>query len=80
MKSIQEAWNNMKIVYQMRYVRFLKESENTSITESARTEAKGHMLECSYVLISIFGLTDSQIRELEMHDYCGLTKEDLEED
>lgn len=72
MSSIREAWEDMRIVYQQRYVKYLKEYHNTE-SEYAR----GHLNECSHVLISVFGLTDKQIREIE-RDYSGLTNADIE--
>lgn len=71
--NILEAWENTRLMYQQRYVKYLKEYDTTK-----SEDARGHLNECSYVLISIFGLTDKQIRELE-HNYSGLTNADLED-
>ena len=73
MSSIKEAWEDMRIVYQQRYVKHLKDY-NTTESEYAR----GHLNECSHVLINVFGLTDKQIREIE-RNYSGLTNADIEE-
>ena len=78
MNTITEAWENTKIAYQQRYVRYLKEY-NESLKEGNQTKSeytRGHLNECSYVLIGVFGLTDEQIRELE-HNYSGFTNKDL---
>lgn len=41
------------------------------------TDNHGVLLEMSYVLIEIFGLTDEQIREVERND--GLTNTDIKQ-
>ncbi len=69
--SIIEAWENSRMSYQQRYVRFF-----SKFSETGRDEDKGHMLEASYVLISIFGLSVQQIQELE-HNNSGLTNADI---
>ena len=69
--NIVQTWNNTRIVYQQRYVRFLKTYHKTQDIHT-----KGHLEECERVLHHIFGLTKQQIQELEI-DYIGLTKEDL---
>ena len=71
--NIVEAWEDMRIVYQQRYVKYLREYDETK-SEYAR----GHLNECSWVLTGIYNLTDKQIKELE-HNYSGLTNADIEE-
>jgi len=71
--SIVESWEKTRLMYQQRYVRYLKEYDETK-----NEDARGHLNECSYVLISIFGLTEKDIKELE-HNYCGLTNADIAE-
>lgn len=77
MNRIQEEWEKMRIAYQQRYIKFMKDSMNEEFSKMARDNARGHMLECCYVLISIYGLTDRQMRELE-ENYCGLTHFDIQ--
>lgn len=74
MSSIIEKWNTERIRYQQRYARFVKKWN-----EYHNEDDRGHLTECSYVLINIFGLTKDQVEELEQ-DYIGLTKKDLEDD
>lgn len=57
--NITEAWENTRIAYQQRYVKYLKEYNESN------EYIRGHLNECSYVLINIFGLTDKQMKELE---------------
>lgn len=73
MSSIKEEWENMRMLYQQRYVKYLKE-----YNETESEYARGHLHECSYALIGIFGLTNKQMRELEQN-YSGLTSEDLKD-
>ena len=73
MSNIVEAWENMRMVYQQRYVKYLKEYHTTE-----SEYAKGHLNECSHILINVFGLTDKQVHEIE-RDYSGLTNADIEE-
>jgi hypothetical protein len=73
MSSIKEEWENMRMIYQQRYVKYLKE-----YNETESEYARGHLNECSYALIGIFGLTNKQMRELEQN-YSGLTSEDLKD-
>ena len=42
------------------------------------TDNHGALLEMSYVLILVFGLTDKQVKEIERND--GLTDADIEAD
>lgn len=69
---IKEAWDSERIKYQQRYYNYYKEYlENIN-----NYDVRGHMLECSYVLISIFGLTDKQVIQVEKNG--GFTNEDLD--
>lgn len=72
--SITEIWESERLGYQQRYVRFLERWNETH-----NEDDKGHLLECSYVLINIFGLTAKQVEELEQFNYAGLTQKDLED-
>ena len=72
MSNITITWENERIFYQQRYIMWLKKFQATN-SEYYR----GHVLECSYVLINVFGLTSEQIKELE-HDYSGFLNDDLE--
>lgn len=69
--SIIEAWENSRMDYQQRYIRFLNK-----FNETGNADDRGHMLEASYVLISIFGLSVQQIQELE-HNNSRLTNADI---
>lgn len=62
----------MRIVYQIRYARMYKKVKENEIN----TDNHGALLEMSYVLIEVFGLTDKQVQEVERND--GLTNADLE--
>ena len=62
----------MRIVYQIRYARMYKKVNENEIN----TDNHGALLEMSYVLIEVFGLTDKQVQEVERND--GLTNADLE--
>lgn len=67
-----EAWEMEKISYQQRYIFHLKRYEKNPND----LENLGHLRECIYVLINIFGLNTSQIQELEWA-HCGLTNDDI---
>ena len=71
MSNIKETWENECRAYQQRYVIYLKRWHDYRSQYDL-----GHANECSYVLITIFGLTDKQIKELE-HNYSGFTNDDL---
>lgn len=71
MNSIQKEWEKMRIAYQIRYARMYKKAKN-----EINTDNHGALLEMSYVLIEVFGLTDKQVQEVERND--GLTDADLE--
>ena len=70
MTSVQEAWERMKLEYQSRYYEKYKKSKDESDTDN-----HGAMLEMSYVLITVFGLTSSQVEEIERN--AGFTDEDI---
>lgn len=71
MSKITEIWQNARFAYQQRYVMRIKRWHDYH-----NEDDRDHLNECSYVLISIFGLTDKQVRELE-HNNCGFTDDDL---
>lgn len=73
MNAIQQEWEKMRIAYQIRYARMYKKvKEDKSNTDNHRA-----LLEMSYVLITVFGLTDKQVQEIERNG--GLTDQDLKE-
>lgn len=72
MTAVQNAWENMRIAYQSRYARMCKKvKENES-----NADYHGAMMEMSYVLIEVFGLTSKQVEEVERNG--GLTDADIE--
>ncbi len=72
MSFIKDAWNKVRLDYQNRYYKKHKQLESAG--NYGGTD-HGAMLEMSYVLHEIFGLTDRQVEEVE-HD--GFTHEDME--
>lgn len=72
MNAVQEEWKKMRIAYQIRYARMCKKVKE----DESNTDNHGALLEMSYVLITVFGLTDKQVQEIERND--GLTNADLE--
>lgn len=72
MTKVQNAWEDMRIAYQSRYAQMCKKVN----ANESNTDNHGAMLEMSYVLITVFGLTDKQVMEVEKHD--GLTDADME--
>lgn len=74
MNAEQEEWKKMRIAYQFRYARMYKKVKKNEIN----TDNHGALLEMSYVLILVFGLTDKQVKEIERND--GLTDADIEAD
>lgn len=74
MNKIQNTWNEMRLSYQNRYIDYIKNYNR----DKSNKENLGHLLECSYVLIEVFGLTSKQVTELEKCDYLGLTDDDFE--
>ena len=49
-----------------------------SMQRAENPTRKFYLLECSYVLISIFGLSSKEVDELEKHHFCGLTSAELD--
>lgn len=72
MNAVQKEWEKMRIAYQIRYARMYKKVKENEIN----TDNHGALLEMSYVLITIFGLTKKQVKQVERND--GLTDEDIE--
>lgn len=72
MNAVQEELEKMRIEYQIRYARMCKKVKENE----TNTDNHGALLEMSYVLITVFGLTKKQVWEIERND--GLTDADLE--
>lgn len=73
--NLKEQVKNMQMIYQLRYAQYLKKyDENNNDMDS-----HGHAMECSYILINLFGLTDDEVKQLEKNNYAGLLDSDLEE-
>ena len=72
MNAVQEEWEKMRITYQIRYEKKKKKVRDNEFN----TDNHGALLEMSYVLIEVFGLTDKQVQEIERND--GLTNADIE--
>lgn len=70
MNAVQEEWEKMRIAYQIRYARMYKKVRDNEFN----TDNHGSLLEMSYVLIEVFGLTDKQVQEIERND--GFTNAD----
>lgn len=73
MHKVQEEWEKMRITYQIRYARMCKKVKE----DESNTDNHGALLEMSYVLITVFGITQKQVQEIERND--GLTDADMEE-
>jgi len=73
MNKVQEEWEKMRIAYQIRYARMCKKVKE----DESNTDNHGALLEMSYVLITVFGITQKQVQEIERND--GLTDADMEE-
>lgn len=71
MTKVQNAWENMRIAYQIRYARMCKK-----VKDEFNTDNHGALMEMSYVLIEVFGLTSKQVEEVERNG--GLTDADIE--
>lgn len=71
MNAVQEEWEKMKIAYQIRYARMYKKAK-----DECNTDNHGALLEMSHVLITVFGLTDKQVQEIERNE--GVTDADIE--
>lgn len=72
MTKVQNAWENMRIAYQIRYARMCKKVKENEFN----TDNHGSLMEMSYVLIEVFGLTSKQVEEVEKNG--GLTDVDIE--
>lgn len=72
MTKVQNAWENMRIAYQIRYARMCKKVKENKFN----TDNHGALMEMSYVLIEVFGLTSKQVEEVERNG--GLTDADIE--
>lgn len=75
MSLITDAWERTRLAYQNRYAVLARKIKTNAIEVNERDI--GALNEQSYVLITIFGLTQKQIKELESNDYCGLTNNDF---
>lgn len=73
MNAVQEEWEKMRIAYQIRYARMYKKVKE----DESNTDNHGALLEMSYVLITVFGMTQKQVQEIERNG--GLTDADIEE-
>lgn len=73
MNKVQEEWVKMRIAYQIRYARMCKKVKEVE----SNTDNHGALLEMSYVLITVFGITQKQVQEIERNG--GLTDADMEE-
>lgn len=71
MNAVQEEWEKMRIAYQIRYAKLCKK------VKESNTDNHGVLLEMSYVLITVFGITQKQVQEIERNG--GLTDADMEE-
>lgn len=71
MTKVQSAWEDMRISYQNRYAKMCNKVEENELN----TDNHGALLEMSYVLHEIFGLTDKQVDQVEKN--YGLTDEDV---
>ena len=61
----------MITAYQIRYARMCKKVKE----DESNTDNHGALLEMSYVLITVFGLTAKQVQEVERNG--GLTDDDI---
>ena len=74
LEKVQNAWKNMRIDYQIRYARMCRKVKENEFN----TDNHGALMEMSYVLIEVFGLTSKQVDEVERNN--GFTDEDMEVD
>ena len=74
MANLVNTWKEEKLKYQQRYANYCKQYKKSKETNK---EILGHLLECSYVLITIFGLTAKEVDELEHNNFCGVTSADI---
>ena len=73
MNAVQEEWEKMRIAYQNRYAKMRKKIKKNEFN----IDNHGALLEMSYVLITVFGLTDKQVQEIERND--GFTNTDIKQ-
>lgn len=69
--KIVEVWKKQRLEYQQRYAKNCKR-----FNESQSEYDRGHLLESSWVLIEVFGLTCKEVDEVEKNG--GFTNKDLE--
>ncbi len=78
MSDIKDVWETERLKYQHRYSeaceRFKMSQEKA--TEFSQGKAQGAMLEMSWVLIGIFGLSAKQVDEVERNK--GFTNADFD--
>ena len=74
MTKVQNAWGKMRIAYQIRYARMCKKVKENEFN----TDNHGALMEMSYVLIEVFGLTSKQVQEVEKNG--GLIDIDIKTD
>lgn len=75
MSFLTDAWENQKQEYARRYYFFMKEIREKGLKRDCDTY--GHAMECSYVLISIFGCTS---KEVEIIERFGFIPDDIEKE
>lgn len=73
MNAVQEEWEKMRIAYQIRYAKMCKKVKE----DKSNADNHGALLEMSYVLITVFGITQKQVQEIERNG--GLTDADMKE-
>ena len=61
MTTVQKAWEEMRMNYQKRYFDMYHKVKK----DERNTDNHGALIEMSYVLINVFGLTDKQVEEIE---------------
>lgn len=71
--NLKRQISEMQMVYQQRYAKFLKKY----VENNTDMDSHGHAMECSYILINVFGLTDCEVRQLEKNDFAGFLDSDL---
>lgn len=78
MSAIKDAWEKQRLDYQGRYVKAcvkLKESLDNNRGIAIQERYGGAMLEMSWVLCNIFGLSGKQVEEVERN--AGFTNADV---
>ena len=73
--SIKNEIKNLQMVYQQRYAKYTKAYDKNNND----MDSHGHAMECSYVLINVFFLTDKEVMQLEKNDYEWLLDSDFED-